>query len=88
MTLRPEIHKFSKNLEAYQVFTEEEYYFHNMLPLKNVKMSQNENMLLQNPLYCIITLDMRCVFDAPKFDSLVSRPNCIPGAIFEQRITG
>jgi hypothetical protein len=43
-------------LLAHQVFMEVEYYIHNAFELKNIKLSQNENMLLQSPLNCIIIL--------------------------------
>ena len=68
---------------------EMEYYIHNVFELKNIKLSQNENMLLQSPLNCkLFCLDIRYVFDAPKFISLVSRSNDVTEVMFEQGISG
>jgi hypothetical protein len=43
-------------LLAHQVFVEVEYYIPNVFELKNIKRSQNENMLLQSTLNCTIIL--------------------------------
>jgi hypothetical protein len=69
---------------------EVEYYIRNMFELQYIKQSQNENMLLQSHLICIIIffLDIRYVFDAPKFNSSVSRSNFMPEERFEQDIRG
>jgi hypothetical protein len=42
-------------LLAHHVFRVE-YYIHNVFELKNIKLSQNENILLQSPLNCIVIL--------------------------------